>query len=340
MNKLTQAVGLALAVTSGSAMALTLDFDGVGGPADFAAGELAMLTSSAILSTVLDPTGGSLVNPGTFYIQARYELGGGSNNTRSLTYQLSVPVISTVSPLAVGISTVGVTLSGPGTFKIFFDNTATNDATPPPPAGDPYTGEVRDGLGFGDVNGGALNAGQVEIASGSVTLSSVFALLINDLGGADPMDAGPPAGTNNPLFAGVTSTDVSGSVNFDVDVLTQNNLYVLSDLVNAGLSLDMTLQNIAFTSPFTPPNIASTEVVNYSAYLGSDDIQDTNCTSGAGGTKIDGTAVAAGTFCDLEMQIGGNSKFFDSTVPEPGTLALAGLGLSALGLGRRRRKAA
>ena len=55
-----------------------------------------------------------------------------------------------------------------------------------------------------------------------------------------------------------------------------------------------------------------------------------------GGYPIDNSCSGAGT-CDLVLQVDGHSFF--TTVPEPGTLALWGMGLLALGFLSRRRRA-
>lgn len=313
MNMVKKMVAVAIAAGSANAYALNIDFGGNGNIAgSYYTDQLAMLTSSAILTGVQDPAGLALANAGFFYAQAQYILPG-SASPSVMTWQLAVPVLTTTLPGSTPgfASLYDVSLTGPGVFKMFISELGNAGTS------------VLSGDGFGDVNGGSLVGDQVEIAAGTVTLSSTFVLSLLEFLGTGPLDSCGVGDPCNPFFGGATSESLNGSANFNVDITSRNTSYIVSEL--DALSLDMNLQNLSFTAPFVPPNVASTEVVNYTAFLGDDSWQNDTCVS------------AGGTFCDFEMQIGGNSLFFDAPVPEPTSLALAGLGLSAFGLIRRRR---
>ncbi len=306
------AAGLALGMST-SAMALQIDTTGGGNIAGsvFFSSIGWDVNGNAVIADIRSSAG---TNPtaATLYMQNSFSFGG--TGTDLLTYQLVLPLVATFD---AGRERTTFTLTGAntGTFSLFLDTTPTLN--------------IEAGTGYGNLNGGSLDAGQVEIATGNIAA----------IGGAGFRVTGDPALGTAPIDTidgevnglDIDSIQMNGSTQFSIDITSKVDAFIVSAL--DALTVDLTLTNLSYNAPF-PDGRASDAVVNHNAVFSDSDSDGTPDLN----TNIDCGATSKAT-CDAQFQVGGNSTFFDPRVPEPATLGLTGLGLTLLGfIGRRRRK--
>lgn len=208
-----------------------------------------------------------------------------------------------------------------GTYKIFYDTnlaTAANDIT---------------GTGYGDgllILEGSINAG----GTGVFNNATIAAFLANP--GAFPF--GPVATSNLDSFVnndkpGIYSHDGNGSSTVTVDVTYADASFFKSPVTSLLVDLNETT-NLA--SPFVQANpseqiVGQTPVYGVGAYL------DVNGDVQFGAVNGAPCRDTGGATCDFHFQSDSATSFAARTVPEPGSLAIAGAGLALMSLIRRRK---
>jgi len=164
----------------------------------------------------------------------------------------------------------------------------------------------------GDNLTGAAFTSATEILSGTISGAN-FTSNFNTTGGTQDFDQN---GANN--YAGITSVVGSGSTSLTVDILSLDSNYFPDLTVNDFISFFNTSQKLAFSE--ADPSRC---LVNLTGTL--------SCITPSNIGPING--VSAG---NIQFQADANQSF--QKVPEPGSLALLGLGLGLVGAISRRRK--
>jgi hypothetical protein len=252
----------------------------------------------------------------------------------AFTYELSIPVNVTDTTTALKL-TFDATRTASSFFKMYHTTGAVNQAA---------------GTGYGAQSG---CVGCTEILSGTPNFVGGFMTLtygLDDFGNHNRLKIGDPIGNTIPTLV------FEGARTINIELDSQDSAYFRSGLEVVGF--DMNLLSQAFNAPFPASPLApfvAASVMGHVPNLGapgstpvgdpdsgsitgtlSSPINNQLCDGGGG---ADGSVLTP-TDCDVRLNTGqGNLQILaETTLPEPGSIALTGLGLGLVGVGIRRRR--
>jgi hypothetical protein len=359
MRKLTIAAALAALLGTSAAHAaggiqLNLDNPGsIGGSTFFSSFDSGPPYGTALLDDAFAAgsvynVDGSIPDPLGADVRLIYQSMAGpitqGANTGYLTYQFVLPVTTTKN----GTNTVKVANSGilvgdamvvGSEFYLYF--TPSTLLT---------SGNWDSGALFGNQNFGggldtALLTGQKLLASGKlrITVPNGAFNVAQDLS-----ESTVRLSPENKPTVGTITTNPTQSFQIDFDTLYGpgqgpntgvdiGKTFVINPLTAA--SIDVNLPSPSGKAPYQPSSITGnsifsrspTKVAGVTPYYGEPDLS-------WGGGINDFVCGSLGTKCDFEFQVSSNMTFVAGRVPEPASLALAGLGLLGVGCAARKRR--
>jgi len=331
MKKTLLAAAMTLALGTGSAVAGLVKIDRNGPDAGGVIGSTSIQWNQGnlLFKGMVNATAGGLVLYGHHTLSSFNPSGDNASSLGgewSLVYQIPLTV-STVSLGAGGVLYMITASAAGGTMGIFYDCiTALCTAAV---SGSNTLANAVTGAGYGD--GRPIVTGSVlaNVTPNSTT-STVPAA-------AQALDAGPNLVNDSP---GITSNDVSGSITLRFEISAFDSAFFPDGLdVADPLVVDLTFGPTGTGAPIqlTEPSDIVGDIS--ASALGTTIAASLGATPNYGDSINDNDCAVTGDPCDLHtagsgaMGFGGN--FF---LPEPGSVALLGLGLGVLGMvGKRRR---
>lgn len=307
------AVALGLCASASAFNLVQVDFTGSGNPGSSVVADNLDWNQANVLFQGLLPTAAA---PGATPVNilghgtGLFKIGNTSLNPAGIeiTYVFGVPAIAQIAT-SIGTTdfTAHLAAAGGGFFKAYIDTTPdANNLT---------------GTGFDD--GDLLFEGTFNVQSVIASLTIARACVATSTCALLDQFAGDSLG-------GVRTVDVGGSTNYTINITSQNNDYIINNISTFSVTNDDQTFNTSTLTPFK-------EVDPSKLFRNVTDTGDVAPVYGVVGlTKINGTC--GGAACDVHVQGDASSAFEASqVVPEPGTVALLGLGLGVFGLMRSRR---
>lgn len=306
----------AVAATNATAGNLIIDIDGIAGGPQLNLSGLGSSLGNFLADGALAGLAGANITPGgtTIYAQNAIRINQPGCVACELTVLYSIPMTSSVNVAGTKLS---MSQSAPGSFKMWFDTSGENIS-------DAGTESSQiSGTGYGD---GVL------ILTGDITVVPPLSFSQDTDLAVVALD--PPSGGYG---AGFTTIQGTGSATLNVDLTFQAPGFVLSNVIGGVLDLQLVnslrlnytnnTHNRASTK-FADVNGVTPNVGTITPNFGATSVNDFAC----------GTVKGAQAICDFEAQMNTTFLFFETSVPEPGTVALLGAGLFLVGGMRMRRQ--
>tara|TARA_R110002096_G_scaffold30923_1_gene91729 strand:+ start:7713 stop:8780 length:1068 start_codon:yes stop_codon:yes gene_type:complete len=352
MKKSLICAGLALSMGMGAQTALAkgiqIDF---GGGGSISGSDLfttvGWLPGNMLVHESIEVNDLTMMDDRTMYAQGHAFVDGADPSKGVFTYQIILP-ITPANVAGGGAITLSDRDMSSSIFAMFWDSDPTG-WTRAGSTADPAPTNVKSGDGYGSLDDATLEGTQVELIRGTIDIVDV-----DGFGDPRPWEVRQTDSAITRLAyntPGIGTTSLTSQTTLQIDIMSQDDSYVVNNMVSTGFAFDLNLVNFNAQTPYEEnaggslfaeaasakvvgnvPDYGDPQFVTSGAFGGGDTVPVNDLTCFASGFG------ATSSPCDIQLQLTATSNFNGEPVPEPTTLALIGLGLAAAGFASAKRR--